>query len=426
MRIAIIGGGIAGLGCAHLLGRQGHAVTLFEAEDRLGGHSHTVDVSLEGQQAGVDTGFLVFNDRTYPRFIALMAELGVASTASEMSFSVRNDAHGLEWAGTSLAALFAQPLNALRPAFWRMLRDILRFNKATTAALQSATLDSAALAPLSLGAYLDQEGYGIEFRDWYLLPMAAAIWSSPRARILEFPLASFVRFCHNHGLLQIRDRPQWRTITGGSRNYVARLAAGIPDLRLATPVQTVRRHALTVEIVSAAGREHFDQVVLACHSDQALRLLETPDTEEAALLGAIAYQDNAVILHTDTRLLPRARRAWSAWNYLATQDASGERPVAVSYLLNKLQPLPFRTPIIVTLNAPFEPDPLCVLRRLHYAHPILDAPAVAAQRALAARQGRQRTWFAGAWLGYGFHEDGLASAHAVSEALARATGAGAP
>jgi len=418
VRIAIVGSGIAGLGCAWLLQKQGHAVTLFEAEARLGGHTHTVDVTLDGMTAPVDTGFLVFNDRTYPHLIALFDELGVASTASEMSFSVRVDERRLEWAGTSLAALFAQPGNALRPAYWRMLADIARFNRETTRLLAADAVRS-----IPLGEYLDHERYSTPFRDWYLVPMAAAIWSSPKKDILDFPLPTFVRFCHNHGLLQITDRPQWRTVVGGARTYVGKIAARLADVRVATPVDGVRRSARGVEVAAGGRSERYDEVVLACHSDQALRLLRDPAPHEARLLGGVRYQPNRVVLHTDTRLLPRARRAWAAWNYLAAADAEGgdQRPVAVSYLINKLQPLPFRTPVIVTLNPPFEPDPAKVMAEFEYSHPLLDGQALAAQQNQEALQGHRHTWYAGAWLGYGFHEDGLKSAHVVADAIAGIT-----
>ena len=415
MRIAIVGAGIAGLGTAWRLHRQGHAVTLFEANDYVGGHTATVDVTLDGSTFPVDTGFLVFNDRTYPRLVALFEELGVASVASEMSFSCRVDRAGLEWAGTSAAALFAQPRNALRPAFWHMLADIVRFNRATTA-LQAR----GDVWFLSLGEYLEAEGYGAPFRDWYLLPMAAAIWSAPRRDILEFPLPSFLRFCHNHGLLQIRDRPQWRTVSGGARTYVRKITAQLQDVRVATPVRRILRHDDHVTIDShGQSAERFDEVVLACHSDQARALLADRSPLEDRLLSQVRYQANRVVLHTDPALLPRARHAWSAWNYLASDDPTGNRPVAVSYLINKLQPLPCQTPVIVTLNPPFEPPAEHVLREFEYAHPVLDRHAVDAQQALGHLQGHRHTWFAGAWLGYGFHEDGLASAHAVADGIAR-------
>ena len=421
MRIAIVGSGIAGLGSAWLLQRQGHAVTVFEANDYLGGHTHTVDVTLDGMTAPVDTGFLVFNDRTYPKLVALFAELGVGSVASEMSFSARIDAAGIEWAGTSVAALFARPSSALRPRFWRMLADILRFNRETTALVERNELRT-----IPLGQFLDEGGYGAPFRDWYLLPMAAAIWSSPKSAILGFPLATFVRFCHNHGLLRIVDRPQWRTVRGGGREYVAKIAARLPDVRCATPVREIRRGAHGVEVSTAGRRERYDEIVLACHSDQARRLLADPAPDETRLLSAVRYQPNRVVLHTDTALLPRARRAWSAWNYLAVADGDGTQSVAVSYLINKLQPLPFKTPVIVTLNPPFDPDPAMTLREFEYSHPLQDGAALKAQVAIAALQGLRHTWYAGAWLGHGFHEDGLKSAHAVAAGIARLGAVSAP
>lgn len=414
MRIAIVGSGISGLGAAWLLHQQGHAVTVFESAQRLGGHTATVDVTVDGATFPVDTGFLVFNDRTYPRLNALFAQLGVTSVDSEMSFSCRVDRAGMEWSGTDLRAVFAQPRNALRPAFWGMLRDLLRFNRTA-----SAMYLQGAVPAVPLGQYLKSAGYGASFRDWYLLPMAAAIWSAPRRDILDFPLPVFLRFCHNHGLLQITDRPQWKTVTGGARTYVEKIAAQLPDVRVASPVLRVVRQASGVMIDSPAmAREKFDHVVLACHSDQALALLGDPSAEEARLLAAVRYQPNRVVLHTDAALLPQSRRAWSAWNYLAVNDPHGQRPVAVSYLINKLQPLPCRTPVIVTLNPPFEPGRASVLGEFEYAHPLLDGAAHAAQAGIAARQGQRNTWFAGAWLGHGFHEDGLASAHAVADGIA--------
>ncbi len=422
MRIAIVGSGIAGLGSALLLSRKGHSVTVFEADRRPGGHSHTVDVTVDGLTFPVDTGFLVFNDRTYPNLVRLFDELGVESVPSDMSFSVRNDRAGIEWAGTSLATLFAQPANALKPAYWRMLGEILRFNRETTALELGNRVWS-----ISLGEYLEERGYSDAFRDWYLVPMAAAIWSSPSKDILDFPLPSFVRFCHNHGLLAIADRPQWRTVRGGSRSYVRKIVAALPDVRTSTPVTRVQRLRHGVEIDTAARRaERFDAVVFACHSDQAHSLLADPSPAEARLLPSVRYQPNRVVLHTDASLLPRSRRAWSSWNYLSADDPDGERPVAVSYLINRLQPLPTETPVIVTLNPPFEPDPRAVINEFEYSHPVLDAKAIAAQRAVGLMQGQRNTWYAGAWLGHGFHEDGLRSAHAVADAIGAAVAAPAP
>ncbi|MFO1284171.1 MAG: FAD-dependent oxidoreductase [Burkholderiales bacterium] len=418
MRIAVIGSGIAGLGSALLLTRRGHRVSVFEADARPGGHAHTVDVTIDRLTFPVDTGFLVFNERTYPRLTALFAELGVDTIASSMSFSVRHDRAGIEWSGTNLATLFARPSNALRPGFWRMLADILRFNREATAMANQNRISS-----VSLAEYLDTERYSDEFRDWYLVPMAAAIWSSPSKDILGFPLPSFVRFCHNHGLLSIGGRPQWRTVRGGSRAYVRKIVHELRDVRLSTPVERVRRCRGHVEIDTPARRaERFDAVVLACHSDQSLALLADPSHAEARLLGGVRYQANRVLLHTDPTLLPRSRRAWSSWNYLAADDPRGERPAAVSYLVNRLQPLPVRRPVIVTLNPPVEPDPRSVLAEFEYAHPLLDALAIDSQRAIARLQGERRTWYAGAWLGNGFHEDGLASAQAIAEAIGDAIG----
>ena len=415
-RIAVVGSGISGLASAWLLQAR-HDVTLFEAEARCGGHSHTVDVTLEGHTHPVDTGFLVFNERTYPNLIALFALLGIESVPTEMSFAVSLETPALEWAGTSLATVFGQPRNLLRPAFWGMLSDILRFNRMSQAWLAGHPES----AGVRLADYLDAEGYGAAFRDWYLLPMAAAIWSSPTGQILDMPLATFVRFCRNHGLLQLVDRPQWRTVLGGSRTYVERIVSQLGDVRLACPVARVTwrdRPEGGVMVHHAGGSEAFDQVVLACHSDQALAILgEGADPGQREVLSAIRYQPNRAVLHTDPALLPRRTALWSAWNYFAGPGESGARPVGVSYLINRLQPLPFRTPVVVTLNPAREPDPGQVIAEFDYAHPLFDAAAIDAQVRLPSVQGRKGIWLAGAWGGYGFHEDGLKSALAVANAL---------
>jgi uncharacterized protein len=370
-------------------------------------------VTLDGITAPVDTGFLVYNDRTYPRLISLFDELGVVTAPSTMSFSVRNDEAGIEWAGTDLGSLFAQPANAARPAFWRMLADIRRFNREATAMEREDRVYA-----VTLGEYLDANNYSTPFRDWYLVPMAAAIWSSPERSVLDFPLPTFIRFCHRHGLLQILDRPQWRTVSGGARTYVDRIVAQLPDVRLAHPVRRVRRLAQSVEVDTDGRRgERFDQIVLACHSDQTLALLADPSHTETELLRSVHFQPNRVVLHTDSNLMPRRRRAWAAWNYIAAGDRQSELPVAVSYWINKLQPLPFRTPVLVTLNPPFEPRPDSLIAEFEYSHPLVKGAAVTAQQRFANLQGERQTWFAGAWLGYGFHEDGLASAHAVAQGI---------
>jgi predicted NAD/FAD-binding protein len=411
-RIAVVGAGISGLAAAWLLGSR-HAVTLFEAGDVLGGHTNTVDVTLEGRTHPVDTGFLVFNDKTYPNLIALFALLGVESVETEMSFAVSLESPNLEWAGSNLATIFGQKRNLVRRRFWAMLSDILRFNRECTAWL-AANPDN----DRRLKDFLDQGGYSRAFADWYLLPMAAAIWSCPTGQMLDMPLATFIRFCHNHGLLQVFDRPMWRTVKGGGREYVRRLAAQLDDVRTACPVTAVRRSGSGLALTHRHGTEHFDQVVMACHSDQALAILgDAASPAQRDVLSAIRYQPNRAVLHTDPALLPRDRRLWSAWNYFAGHGEPGHQPVGVSYLINRLQPLPFRTPVVVTLNPAREPDPASVIARFDYAHPIFDGPAIAAQQRLPAVQGIGGVWLAGAWGSYGFHEDGLRSALAVANRL---------
>lgn len=411
-RIAVVGGGVAGLGAAWLLGRQ-YAVTLFEAGSYAGGHANTVEVSVDGVRHPVDTGFLVFNRRTYPNLCGLFRELDVPVATSDMSFSVSLQAPEIEWAGSGLTSLFAQTSNLARPAFWGMLRDLLRFNRETTRLAREH-----AATQISLGDYLRENGYGAAFRDWYLLPMAAAIWSCPTQQMLAYPLSTFLRFCHNHGLLQILDQPQWMTVRGGSREYVKRMLPGIADLRLNAPVQAVKRHAAGVDLHTAAGVEHFDAVVFACHSDQTLRILGSDATPaERVVLGAVKSQPNRAVLHTDAALLPKRQNAWAAWNYLAGEGSPDNRPVSVSYLLNKLQPLPFQSPVVVSLNPFRAPDPAKVLAEFDYDHPVFDARAIDAQAHLPALQGQRHTWFAGAWTAYGFHEDGLKSAVDVAAML---------
>jgi uncharacterized protein len=409
MRIAVVGSGISGLSAAWLLSRQ-HRVTLYEADNRLGGHTHTVDVTLEGRTFPVDTGFLVFNHRTYPELTRLFDTLGVETVASEMSFSVRLDQPDLEWAGTSLGTVFGQRANLARPAFWQMLRDILRFNR-------EAVRESELGRNMALGEYLRARGYGKPFIEWYLLPMAAAIWSCPAAQMLDFPLSSFVTFCYNHGLLQVTNRPQWRTVKGGGREYVRRLAAGIGEILPGRKVESVRPRGDMIELVSGSLSGCYDRVVLACHSDQSSAILAEHYPAQSRLLRQLHYQPNRAVLHSDASVLPRRRNLWAAWNYQSGHGGLSDRPVAVHYLINRLQPLPTETPVIVSLNPLQEPDPALQHGEFHYSHPVFSRHAAGIQRRLAADNGRDGIWLAGAWLGYGFHEDGLASALRVARQL---------
>jgi len=418
-RVAVIGSGISGLSVAHGLAEEAR-VTLFEAADWFGGHAHTVDIRLEGVRHGVDTGFLVFNQRTYPELIALFERLGVDSAPSEMSFSVQSPATGWEWCGSDLNGVFAQRRNLVSPRFLGMLRDVVRFNRLATAiALNHG--DAALDQPIA--EFLDQHAFGSDFREGYFLPMIGCVWSCPIEQMLHFPIGTMIRFCHNHGLIQLSNRPQWRTVRGGSRAYVMKMLASIPDARLATPVRSVRRlppgdGTAGVVVATDAGTERFDDVVLACHSDQALALLGDASTEERSVLGAISYHANRAVLHTDVSALPQRQRAWAAWNYERAADRRHERAgVCLHYLINRLQPLPWKTPVIVSLNPlrPIRAD--AVLGEWDYSHPVFDRSAVRAQAGVPALQGRSHVWFAGAWTRYGFHEDGLMSGLAVLAGL---------
>ena len=423
MKIAIVGSGISGLAAAHRLQAEAH-VTLFEAGSYFGGHTHTVDVTLPtpaGHPAthGVDTGFLVFNERTYPQLIALLAELKVQTAKSDMSFSVQvpGAAGGrpLEWSGSSLSTVFAQRSNLLRPRFWGMLADLLRFNQLTTR-LALANEEAALAQPL--GDFLQAQRFGDAFRDWYFLPMLGCIWSCPTEQMLRFPVATMVRFCHNHGLLQVADRPQWHTVVGGARHYVDKIVANLADKRLNTPVRRIERDAAGVRVVTDHGAERFDRVVLATHSDQALALLAAPTAQERAVLGAIRYQPNRAVLHTDASVLPRHRAAWAAWNYeRAARQGDESARVCLHYWLNQLQPLPFAQPVVVSLNPVQAIAPQQVIGEYDYDHPVFDLSAIQAQAEVPQLQGEQHSWFCGAWTGYGFHEDGLKSGLAVADAL---------
>ena len=421
-RIAIVGSGISGLSAAHHL--QGHAhVTLFEAGDYFGGHTHTVDVTLPtatGMQThGVDTGFLVYNERTYPGLIALFKELQVTTVKSDMSFSVQvPGARGrrkLEWNGASLNTVFAQRSNLFKPSFLFMLRDVIRFNTLASA-LAERNQDHELAQPLR--DFLQAHGFGAAFRDWYLLPMLGCIWSCPTDQMLAFPVATMIRFCHNHGLIQVNNRPQWYTVAGGARHYVDKILASIEDKRLNTPVQRIERDAQGVSLITAAGTERFDQVIVATHADQSLAMLAQPTAQEQATLGAIRYHPNRAVLHTDTSVMPQKKLAWAAWNYeRAAQDNTESARVCLHYWLNLLQPLPFTQDVIVSLNPVHEIDPAKVIGAYDYAHPVFDLAAIQAQARMPSLQGHQRTWFAGAWMGYGFHEDGFKAGRAAAQGL---------
>ncbi len=408
MKIAIIGSGIAGNVAAHHLCRA-HDITVFEAADHVGGHTHTHEIEHEGHRVCVDTGFIVCNDRTYPRFLALMDELDVELQPSDMSFSVTCAASGLEYNGTTLNSLFAQRRNVLRPTFWRMIRDILRFNREAPRLLDSP--DDAC----TLGEYLDAQGYSRPFVEHYILPMGAAIWSAGTDTLRSFPARYFVRFFHNHGMLTVDDRPQWLTVRGGSARYVEKLTAPFHDrIRLRTPVESVRRSPAGVWVKPVGAQpERFDRVFFGCHSDQALRLLVDAHATEREVLGAMRYQRNDVVLHTDTSVLPKKRLAWAAWNYHLI-DRAAER-VAVTYHMNILQRIASRTPLLVSLNLADRIDPRHVIRRMSYEHPVFTREAVAAQARHAEIDGLDRAYFCGAYWGFGFHEDGVASALAALE-----------
>ena len=428
IKVAIVGSGIAGLAAAHAL--RGKAdITLLEAGDYFGGHTHTVDVTLPTPQGevthGVDTGFLVLNERTYPQLIALLAELEVASVKSEMTFSVQANDHAngraLEWSGSSLNTVFAQRANLANPRFWGMLRDLLRFNALTTRMAQSGS-DAQLRQPL--GDFLREQGFGTAFCDWYFLPMMACIWSCPTAQMLQFPVSTMVRFCHNHGLLQITNRPQWWTVQGGAKHYVKKITAGIADKRLKTAVQRIEylqqapNSKGSVRLHTQAGAELFDKVIIATHSDQALRMLAEPTAQERQTLGAIHYQSNKAVLHTDASVLPTRKAAWAAWNY-ERADAAGkdEAQVCLHYLLNRLQPLPWAQPVLVSLNPVRPIAPEKIIGEYDYAHPVFDLAAVAAQANMPALQGPNSRYYAGAWMGYGFHEDGLKAGLAAAAKL---------
>ena len=422
MKLAIVGSGISGLAVAHTL--QGVAdITVFEAGDYFGGHTHTVDVTLPTAKGvvthGVDTGFLVFNERTYPNLIQLFSDLQVETAPSDMSFSVKvpgaKNGRALEWSGTNLNTVFAQRGNLVSPRFWRMLSDVIRFNALCTRIAQEQS-EQALQQPLK--DFLSTHKFSEQFRDWYFLPMLGCIWSCPTDQMLQFPVATMIRFCHNHGLIQVMNRPQWFSVVGGARQYVDKILAHVHDKRLNTPVRMVERDEQGVRIITDGRTEHFDEVVIATHTDQALAMLREATPNEQHVLGSIRYQANRAVLHTDASVLPANPKTWAAWNYERAPSAERESSrVCLHYLLNRLQRIPFEQPVVVSLNPVQGIDPSTIVGEYDYAHPVFDLRAIKAQQCLPLIQGLQHTWFAGAWAGYGFHEDGLKSGLQVGRML---------
>ena len=412
-KIAVIGSGIAGLSAAHVLSRE-HEVSLFEANDYLGGHTHTQDVELGGKTYPVNTGFIVYNDWTYPNFIKLMDQLGVESEASDMSFSVRCENTGLEYNGTSLNSLFAQRLNIIRPKFLFMVKDILRFNKQTVELLAKDEVDDEQ----TLGQFVKENGYSDAFVNYYIVPMGAAIWSASVAVMMDFPLRFFLRFFNNHGMLSVDDRPQWRVLKGGSRSYIEPITRSYKDrIHLNTPIRQVLRHEGGVDIITKQGDTlRFDQVVFACHSDQALAMLAEPTRVESEVLGALPYQNNHVILHTDESLMPKKKLAWAAWNYHIPQRAND--CAMVTYNMNILQNFDDAPEtLLLTLNRNQEINPAKIIAKYEYTHPVFTQDGIKAQARHADISGHNRTHYCGAYWFNGFHEDGVKSGLRVAEAF---------
>jgi len=412
VKIAVVGTGISGLTAAYLLHKD-HDITVFEENDKIGGHTATIDVQHDGVDYAIDTGFIVYNDWTYPNFIKLMNKLGVSSLATEMSFSVKSESNGLEYSGSNLNTLFAQRKNLVNPGFIKMILDILRFNKESIKDLESGSIQPGT----TLGEYLKSNNYSEEFANHYLIPMGSAIWSASTKTMFDFPLLFFVRFFKNHGLLSVNDRPQWRVIKGGSRSYLEPLTRDFKDrIKTGMGIKSVKREEGHVDIVTADGQSHrFDQVILACHSDQALSMLQDPTDSEKSVLGAMEYQDNDVVLHTDDSLLPKKKLAWASWNYwLRAQEQSR---TVLTYDMNILQRIKAPVTFCVTLNATSEIDPSKILGRFNYSHPVFTLDSVAATERWEEINGVNNTWYCGAYWANGFHEDGVKSGIRVAKRL---------
>lgn len=413
--VAVIGAGISGLSASWLLSRSMN-VTLYEGEGRAGGHANTVEV--EGEGAGgpiaVDTGFIVYNDRNYPNLVALFERLGVETRKSDMSFSASLDGGRFEYSGSGISGLLSQKTNALRPSFWSMVADIMRFYKEAPLALQNGQATS-----ITLGDYLENGRYGRTFIENHLLPMGAAIWSTTAGDIRAYPLEAFVRFFVNHGLLLLKDRPAWRTVSGGSREYVSRILDDFRgQRRFGSPVVAIRRHEAGVTVICANGHtDRFDDVVIATHADQALAMLTDPDEHERAVLGAFNYTGNLAVLHSDPRLMPKRKAAWASWNYIEGRKNEADRPLCITYWMNRLQGIDPATPLFVTLNPCMDIGEAKIHGQFNYTHPLFDSGAIAAQKEIWRLQGHRRTWFCGAHFGSGFHEDGLQAGLAVAEQL---------
>ncbi|NGO65789.1 FAD-dependent oxidoreductase [Rhizobium daejeonense] len=412
-KVAVIGAGISGLSAAWLLSRS-MDVTLYEEENRAGGHANTVEVSGSNGPIPVDCGFIVFNDRNYPNLVAMFEHLGVETRTSDMSFSASLDGGHFEYSGSGIAGLLSQKTNVLKPRFWSMVSDIMRFYREAPRMLETENT-----AELTLGDYLEREKYGPAFIRDHLLPMGAAIWSTTASDMRSYPLKAFLRFFVNHGLLLLKDRPVWRTVTHGSRRYVQRILDDFNgERRFGSPVVGIRRDAFGVTVTCANGlTDRFAEVIIATHADRALTMLTDADDRENALLGAFRYTDNLAVVHSDTRLMPKRKGAWASWNYVAGEGHGGDVPLCVTYWMNRLQGIDPAQPVFVTLNPCMAIDESKVHGRFHYTHPLFDAAAIAAQKDIWGLQGRRRTWFCGAHFGSGFHEDGLQAGLAVAEQL---------